>query len=145
MNNTIIIDTNVLIDYLRGIFEAKNSLKQLEQESSVAISVITKMELIIGCGNKAELQSIERFLSRFQLIELNKYISKSVTKLLNLYHLSHGLLIADALIAATAIQLDLPLFSKNQGDYRFIKGLKLLPYPYHISILFNNKKDNETP
>jgi hypothetical protein len=45
------------------------------------------------------------------------------------YCLSHGLLIADALIAATAIALNLPLLSKNQRDYRFIEGLNLLSYP----------------
>jgi hypothetical protein len=36
--------------------------------------------------------------------------------------------IADALIAATAIVIDAPLLSKNQRDYRFIQGLNLLPY-----------------
>jgi predicted nucleic acid-binding protein len=43
--------------------------------------------------------------------------------------LSHGLLIADALIAATAVVLDAPLISKNQRDYQFIAGLNLLAYP----------------
>jgi predicted nucleic acid-binding protein len=37
-------------------------------------------------------------------------------------------LIADSLIAATALVHDVPLISKNQADYRFIKGLNLLPY-----------------
>jgi predicted nucleic acid-binding protein len=43
--------------------------------------------------------------------------------------LSHGLLIADALIAATAIISDLSLVSKNQRDYQFIEDLHLRPYP----------------
>lgn len=38
-------------------------------------------------------------------------------------------LIADALIAATAMSLDKPLVIKNQRDYRFIAGLRLLAYP----------------
>jgi predicted nucleic acid-binding protein len=45
------------------------------------------------------------------------------------YALSHGLQIPDALIAATALALNIPLLSKNQRDYRFISGLSLLPYP----------------
>lgn len=53
---------------------------------------------------------------------------KGVT-LLQQYRLSHGLLIADALIAATATETGIPLISKNQRDYRFIEGLQLLPYP----------------
>jgi predicted nucleic acid-binding protein len=46
------------------------------------------------------------------------------------YRLSHGLLIADSLIAATATYLDEPFVSKNQRDYRFIANLKLLSYPH---------------
>jgi predicted nucleic acid-binding protein len=49
--------------------------------------------------------------------------------LLRQYRLSHGLLIPDALIAATAIATNLPLVTKNQRDYRFISGLQLFPYP----------------
>ena len=49
--------------------------------------------------------------------------------LLRKYRLSHGLLIADALIAATAISRGLAFATKNRRDYRFINGLKLLPYP----------------
>ncbi len=50
-------------------------------------------------------------------------------ELLNRYHFSHGLLIPDSLIAAVALTMDAPLLSKNQKDYRFIDGLRLLPYP----------------
>lgn len=49
--------------------------------------------------------------------------------LLQHYRLSHGLLIADGLIAATALVMDKPLTTKNQRDYRFIADLTLLPYP----------------
>jgi predicted nucleic acid-binding protein len=43
--------------------------------------------------------------------------------------LSHGLLIADSLIAATALTLGTLFVTKNQRDYRFIAELQLLPYP----------------
>jgi len=43
--------------------------------------------------------------------------------------LSHGLLIADGLIAATALEYDEAFITKNQRDYRFIPELKLQPYP----------------
>ncbi len=49
--------------------------------------------------------------------------------LLRSYRLSHGLLIADALIAATALALDRPLVTKNQRDFHFIEGIHLLAYP----------------
>lgn len=86
------------------------------------------MELIVGCHNKTELRSLERFLARFRVIGLNQQISDTVTELRR-YRLSHGLLIADALIAATALSAEEPFVTKNRRDYRFIEGLDLLPYP----------------
>jgi len=87
------------------------------------------MELIIGCRNKKELKSLEHFLQGFELISLNKQISDTATDLLKTYRLSHGLLIADALIAATTIVTGNQLISKNRKDYRFIQELELLEYP----------------
>ena len=43
--------------------------------------------------------------------------------------MSHGLLIADSLIAATAAALDMPFVSKNQRDFSFIAELDLVAYP----------------
>ena len=60
---------------------------------------------------------------------LNGQTSSITVDLINQYRLSHGLLIPDALIAATAVAFQLPLLTKNQRDFRFIRGLQLLPYP----------------
>lgn len=87
------------------------------------------MELTIGCSSKSELRSLDRFLLRFHIVKLNEQISDTAIDLLHRYRLSHGLLIADALIAATALSLDASFLTKNQRDYRFIKGLSLLMYP----------------
>ena len=129
MADFTIVDTDILIDAGRGISEAVACLQGIEQQSSLAASVVTQMELFIGCRSKTELQMIEGFLQRFQLLKLTEQVSESAVDLLRQYRLSHGLLIADALIAATALAFDAPLISKNQRDYRFIAGLKLLAYP----------------
>ena len=71
---------------------------------------------------------LDRFLKRFQVIKLNESISNLAVDLLREYRLSHGLLIPDALIASTALYLNMDLATKNQRDYRFIDNLKLLPY-----------------
>jgi predicted nucleic acid-binding protein len=125
----IIVDTDILIDAARCIEDAVNCLQQIEDTSSLAISSVTQMELIIGCRNKKELKSLEHFLQRFELISLNEQISDTAAALLKTYRLSHGLLIADALIAATAVVSSSRLVSKNQKDYRFIKELDLIEYP----------------
>jgi predicted nucleic acid-binding protein len=129
MDQVTLIDTDILIDAGREIEEAVSYLEELETKIKPAISVITQMELIVGCQSKRELRSLERFLSRYEVIKLNERISMIAVDLLLEYRLSHGLLIADALIAATSIHLDVPFVSKNQKDYRFISRLTLLDYP----------------
>lgn len=71
----------------------------------------------------------EHFLSRFEIFSLSEEIAEKAMELLRRYRLSHGLFIADSLIAATALTLKSPILSKNQKDYKFIKGLNLLSYP----------------
>lgn len=129
MADFTIIDTDILIDAGRGISEAVACLQQIERTSSLAASVVTQMELIVGCRNKVELSEVEKFLRRFQILNVTELISDTAVDLLSQYRLSHGLLIADALIAATGLVHDAPFISKNQRDYRFITGLNLQAYP----------------
>lgn len=129
MADFTIVDRDILIDAGRGISEAIACLRGIEQQSTLATSVVTQMELFIGCRNKTELQVVESFLQKFQLLNLTEQISESAVDLLRRCRLIHGLLIPDALIAAMALAFDAPLISKNQRDYRFIAGLKLLAYP----------------
>lgn len=124
-----LVDTDILIDAGRGIEQAVVFLQNREQQLHLAISVVTRMELIVGCENKRALRDLQRFLDRYRIVSIDDAISNQAVELLQRYRLSHGLLIADALIAATAIVWDSPLASKNQRDYRFIPELKLLSYP----------------
>ena len=129
MKQKLLIDTDILIDVSRGILVAINRLQSAANNSILAISTITQMELIVGCRNKTELQNLEKFLRYYVIVKVNESISEKAIELLSLYRLSHGLLIPDGLIAATAIVVNAPLLSKNQKDYRFISELNLLSYP----------------
>ena len=70
VSEMIIVDTDILIDAGRDISEAVNCLEQIEQSTSLAVSVVTQMELIIGCLNKKELLALEQFLERFEIIKI---------------------------------------------------------------------------
>lgn len=126
---TILVDTDILIDAGRNLPEAVSFLENVESESSLTISAVTKMELMIGCRNKTELRALDEFLERFTLIRLSESITDISMDLLRRYRLSHGLLIPDALIAATAISINASFATKNQKDFRFISTLDLLAYP----------------
>lgn len=122
------VDTDILIDVGREIQAAIDYLQNVERDSTLVVSAITKMELVVGCRNKAELRIVEQFLTRFRLVKLDEIITDTAIDLLQRYRLSHGLLVPDALIAATALSHKAALASKNQKDYRFIDGLNLLAY-----------------
>lgn len=124
-----LVDTDILIDAGRGDATAIACLQRLEQQTPLAVSAVTQMELIVGCRNKTELQDLESFLRRFQVLKIIDQISDRAVDLLQQYRLSHGLLIADALIAATALEHVAPFITKNQRDFRFVAGLNLQPYP----------------
>jgi predicted nucleic acid-binding protein len=62
-----IVDTDILIDSGRGDNDAIACLQRLEQQSTLATSAVTQMELIVGCRNKTELHDLEIFLRRFQI------------------------------------------------------------------------------
>ena len=132
MSILTVVDTDILIDVARNTPEAVECLAGIQEHSVAAISVITQMELLAGCRNKAEQRHAERFIQRFHVLKLTEQISDTAVALLQQYRLRYGLAIPDALIAATAITVNQPFISKNQRDYRFIKGLQLLSYP-HLS------------
>ena len=124
-----IVDSDILINVARGEQEAIDCLISLEKTSVLAVSVVTQLELIVGCRNKTELNDLEKFFRRFQILKITNQISDLAVDLIKQYFLSHGLLIADGIIAATAIYYNEDFITKNQRDFRFIKGLNLLPYP----------------
>jgi predicted nucleic acid-binding protein len=124
-----IVDSDILIDAGRGEADAINCLLRLDTISTLAISAVTEMELIVGCRNKAELKALEKFLARYHILKITDEISDRAGELLKQYFLSHSLLIADGLIAATALVHNEAFITKNQRDFRFIAGLNLLPYP----------------
>ncbi len=125
----LIVDTDILIDAARKIPEAVDYLEHTETTMGLAISAVTQMELLVGARDKQAQQTVRHFLARFTVIKLNASISDVAYDLLLKYRLSHGLAIADALIAATAIVTGQPLATKNLKDFRFIKGLTLQAYP----------------
>lgn len=125
----VLVDTDILIDtfHLRSV--AVDFLKEREQTGILGISTITHIELLVGCRDKAEQRKIEKFLRRFQLFSLNEKVATIAVNLIQQYRLSHGLLLPDSMIAATALAFDVPLASKNQKYFRYISGLQLAPYP----------------
>jgi len=60
------------------------------------------------------------------LLDLQQVIFDLATQLIRNYRLSHGLALPDAVIGATAIYYQIPLYTYNQKDFRFLPEIKLL-------------------
>ena len=119
-----LIDTDVLIDVSKGSTNAVNFLASLT--GTISISRISATELIVGARDKRDQFAIENFIAHYTIRELHRSTGIRGYNLLIDYALSHGLTIMDALIAATAIEHDLTLVSKNEKHFRQIQSLKFL-------------------
>ena len=117
-------DTCILIDYLRGKAEIKNKLEK-DREQGLGMSSVTYMELMVGALNKREVGIIKKAFADFEVIEISESISVKAKKLIEKYTKSHGLLIPDALIGATALEIGIPLYTANIKDFQFIPDLVL--------------------
>lgn len=125
----MLVDTDVLIWYMRGSAKA---LRAIEGLDGFSISVVTYIELVQGLRSKAELNALRNFLQAksVALLHITESISSSAMFLVEQHHFSHALGLSDALIAATAVNHGLPLMTANTKHYRIIKNLilkKLLP------------------
>lgn len=125
----VICDSDVLIDFFDANKPRHSSTKSILENQVeldfIAISIISKMELVAGIFNKEMESKVLKNLSSFGLILINEAISKTALELFEKYRLSHGLMIPDCFIAATAIESGLELFTYNSKDFRFIQGLSL--------------------
>jgi predicted nucleic acid-binding protein len=123
-----LIDTDILIDASRGVADSVNFLTT-QHAQGIQVSIITAMELTAGCRNASELSQIQQFVSGITVSPITEAISQTAHELMERFTLSHGLQIPDALIASTAMEHELTLYSKNIRHFRMIPDLSVVrPY-----------------
>ena len=89
---------------------------------------ITVMELFRGMRNKKELTEMIKKIDNYSIFDIDRNTSKLARELIKKYHLSKGMDIPDSLIAASAKNYNLELFTYNTKDFKFITGLRLYKY-----------------
>ena len=119
----ILIDTNIFIDIFRGNDLLRTEIAGYHQ----FISLVSYVELIQGenTGRK-EIKQIKSFLRNVRILHLTEEISELSMVLVEEYGPSDNLKLADALIAASAIEYNMMLRTENKKDFLNIAGLELL-------------------
>jgi tRNA(fMet)-specific endonuclease VapC len=118
----ILIDTDVLVECLRGSDAANTWLRSLPIET-FAIPGVVAMELVVGCRNHAELQQIRKFLSAFTVSWPDASESAQAFELLTAHRLASGISIPDCLIAAMALVRGARLYTFNLKHFQSVSGL----------------------
>jgi predicted nucleic acid-binding protein len=128
----IFLDTNILIDYKRGLVQAQKLLDLFISENiHIYTSVICAMELLRGDRDKRECGKTQEFLNLFTLLPINETISQTAYGLFLHYYQSYNLDIPDSLIAATALFYNMKFFTTNLKHFAMINGL-ILEKPYDV-------------
>ena len=129
-----LLDTDVLVDVLRGYPPALDWLGSLEE--APALPGLVVMEVLGGCLNKQEMNKIQRYLGLFNVhwptdSDCNRALGDFARS-----HLSHNLGVLDALIGETAVGLGATLCTFNDKHFMQIRRLTVeQPYQKTTAVL----------
>jgi predicted nucleic acid-binding protein len=118
----VLCDTNIFISAFNGRVDTIDQLSKIGL-SDIVLSSITVMELFQGMGNKSELAQMKKKIKFYDVVQIDEAISQKAIEIIETYKLSHGLQIPDAIIAATAIVHQIPLYTYNTRDFDFLPGI----------------------
>jgi predicted nucleic acid-binding protein len=122
MPNSVLVDTDVLVDFLRGHTKAVAFVNEFS--SRFILSSIVVAELYAGVKGDVELTVIENFISLFPVVPLTAEIAKIGGLYKRDYGKSHGIGLADAILAATAEAEKAELKTLNVKHYPMFSGLE---------------------
>ncbi len=116
-----LVDTDVMVDFLRGQSMAVAFV--CEHSTRIVLSSVVAAELYSGARGNAELTALDELLSLFRIIPLSRDIARIGGLFKRDYSKSHGVGLADAMVAATAVAENADLKTLNVRHYPMFKGL----------------------
>jgi predicted nucleic acid-binding protein len=121
----LLIDTDVLIEYLLGRSEAVAYLKGLTAD--LHLSVISVAELFAGVKGEEEEKALKQLLLAFVILPVTEKTARLGGLYRGDYGRSHGTGLADALIAATSEENGADLVTFNRRHFPMVSRLTV-PY-----------------
>jgi predicted nucleic acid-binding protein len=121
MAKPILIDTDIMVDFLRGHPKAVAIVQT--SSNRIILSSIIVAELYAGVRGNDELITLDNLISLFRVIPVSPCLAKTGGLYKRDYAKSHGVGLADAIIAATADSENAELKTLNTKHYPMFKGL----------------------
>jgi len=120
MGQRFLIDSNVVIDYLKGSLPLSGmNMISFIVDDLLLLSVITKIEVL---GFPASDRLCIDFVDTATILHMNNSVVNQTIILRKLHKIKLG----DAIIAATALVYSLTLVTRNVDDFKNIDGLQVL-------------------
>lgn len=123
------LDTDIVIEFLRGNEKVIKKIRSLPHETSICITSLTVYELYKGVyliGERQREQEVEEFIRHVKVFQLEEHIEKRAGKIYADLR-KNGEIISDAdiLIAAIVLCNDSVLVTNNINHFKRIKNLKI--------------------
>ena len=110
----VLLDTDVLVDHLRGARRLRKTADQF------AYSVVTRAELYAGRGT--DEARVRVLLAPMREVVVDRTIAERA----GILRRGMRIVMPDALIAATALELGIPLVTRNRRDFQAVPDFRLL-------------------
>jgi predicted nucleic acid-binding protein len=117
----VFVDTDVLVDYLRGVRQAVEAVTS--HQARIALSAVVVAELYAGVKGEKEQAQLDAFVSLFRVAPVTAAIARRGGLHRRNYRQSHGVGLPDALLAATAESEHAELLTLNVRHFPMLKGL----------------------
>jgi len=122
MPSSILVDTDVLVDFLRSHSKAVAFVNA--NSARIILSSIVVAELYAGVKGHTEQTGLDSFISLFRVVPVRAKIAKVGGLYKRNYGKSHGVGLADAILAATTEAENAKLKTLNTKHYPMLKGLR---------------------
>ena len=121
----VLVDTDVMIEFLRGKTEAIKFISSHFEE--MMLSSVTVAELYSGVRDGKEKEALDAFIERILVLPITTKVAIRGGLYKREYYKSHGTGLADAMIAASSVSAEVPLFTFNLKHFPMLKNVKV-PY-----------------
>lgn len=122
MTKCVLVDTDVMVNFLRGQSQAVALVRA--QAARIILSSVVAAELYAGARDDEEVNTLDSFIQLFRIVPVSSELAKAGGLYKKNYANSHGVGLADGIVAATAEAENAELITLNTKHYPMMKGLK---------------------